>query len=124
MATHGNRSATTSTVSNATLATRLLVSVTWIILLVVICGDADPPALQDRGRRSDQAHPREAPGLRVHGPAPPGLRVALHLRPLVAAGAARRAGDHEAHDGIRRALPVQQSARLGRRLHRRAHDQA
>ena len=31
--------------------------------------------------------------------------VALHLRPLVAAGAARRAGDHEAHDGIRRALP-------------------
>ncbi len=38
MATHGNRSATTSTVSNATLATRLLVSVAWIIRLVVICG--------------------------------------------------------------------------------------
>ena len=87
-------------------------------------GDADLPALQDRGRRRHQAHPSEAPRLRVHGAAPPGLGVALHLRPVVAAGAARGAGDHETHDGLRRALPVQQSARLGRRLHRRARDQA
>src|SRR5437870_952324 len=35
MATHGNRSASTSTVSNATLATRLLVSVAWILLVVI-----------------------------------------------------------------------------------------
>src|SRR5712692_8692786 len=45
MATHGNRSATTSAVSNATLATRFLVSVAWIILLVVICG-ASPSFMQ------------------------------------------------------------------------------
>lgn len=65
------------------------------------------PRFRTGGPGRHPTDPGEAPHLRMYRPAQTGLRVALYVRPLVGAGAARRAGDHEAYYQVRRAVPVQ-----------------
>ena len=76
-------------------------------------------AVQARRRRHHQPGARQAPDLRVHRPAAPGLRVAVRVQ---GRHAGRRAGDarHDAADQqVRRDVPVLEPARRRRRLRRR-----
>ena len=86
-------------------------------------GDAgDEPAalVQARGRGHDEPRARQAPHLRVHGPAAAGPRVDLPVQGRDARGRDGHARDDAADQQIRRALPVFESARRGGRFPRRA----